>query len=96
MFGDMFSCIYMCLSEIKITPKGNTNDYLATIPSSPLKDGITIYDLLKRTEITLDKLKEEGLIEKTEEREIKDRVIYDDFKEKYYKEAFKNFRKNIF
>ena len=26
------------LSEIKITPKGNTNEYLATIPSSPLKD----------------------------------------------------------
>ncbi len=42
------------LSEIKITPKGNTNDYLATIPSSPLKDGITALELLKRPEITYE------------------------------------------
>ncbi|MDE5978088.1 MAG: tRNA uridine-5-carboxymethylaminomethyl(34) synthesis enzyme MnmG [Turicibacter sp.] len=40
------------LSEIKITPKGDTNDYLATIPSSPLKDGISALELLKRPEIT--------------------------------------------
>ena len=37
---------------IKITPKGNTNEYLLSIPSSPLKDGITAIDLLKRPEIT--------------------------------------------
>ena len=40
------------LSMIKITPKGNTNEYLLSIPSSPLKDGITAIDLLKRPEIT--------------------------------------------
>lgn len=40
------------LSQIKITPKGNTNEYLESIPSSPLKDGITALELLKRPEIT--------------------------------------------
>lgn len=40
------------LSQIKITPKGGTNEYLKTIPSSPLKDGITALELLKRPEIT--------------------------------------------
>jgi len=40
------------LAKIKITPKGMTNEYLATIPSSPLKDGITALELLKRPEIT--------------------------------------------
>ena len=39
------------LSTLKITPKGNTNDYLATIPSSPLKDGISALEFLKRPEI---------------------------------------------
>ena len=42
------------LSHIKITPKGNTNAYLATIPSSPLKDGISALELLKRPEITYE------------------------------------------
>ena len=40
------------LSQLKITPKGNTNEYLASIPSSPLKDGISALELLKRPEIT--------------------------------------------
>jgi len=39
------------LAHIKITPKGLTNEYLAMIPSSPLKDGITALELLKRPEI---------------------------------------------
>ena len=53
------------LSEIKITPKGNTNDYLATIPSSPLKDGITALELLKRPEITYEHI--HNLIEEKNE-----------------------------
>ena len=53
------------LSEIKITPKGNTNEYLATIPSSPLKDGITALELLKRPEITYEHI--HNLIEEKNE-----------------------------
>jgi len=58
------------------------------LPYSPLS-----YYALEEDYISLDKLKEHGLIENPETREIKDRVVYDDFKEKYFKEAFSKFRK---
>ena len=59
------------------------------LPYSPIS-----YYALEEDYISLDKLQECGLIEKAKVREIKDRAVYDDFKEKYYKEAYKNFRKN--
>ena len=59
------------------------------LPYSPIS-----YYALEEDFISLDKLKEDGLIENPEQREIKDRAVYDDFKEKYYKQAFSNFVKN--
>ena len=59
------------------------------LPYSPLS-----YYALEEDYLSLDKLKEHGLIDNIEIREIKDRVVYDDFKEKYFKEAFNKFRKN--
>lgn len=59
------------------------------LPYSPLS-----YYALEEDYISLDKLKEAGLIEGAEKREQKDRVIYDDFKEKYFKEAFSKFVPN--
>ena len=59
------------------------------LPYSPLS-----YYSLEESYISLEKLYEWKLIEKPEEREIKDRVVYDDFKEKYFKEAFDKFIKN--
>ena len=56
------------------------------LPYSPLS-----YYALEGDYISLDKLKECGLIENPERREMKDRAVYDDFKEKYYKEAFSKF-----
>ena len=41
------------LKENKLTPKKETNDYLASINSTELKDGITLYNLLKRPEISM-------------------------------------------
>ena len=35
-----------------------------------------------------------GLIQKTETREVKNRAVFDNFKEKYYKQAYKNFKKD--
>ena len=58
------------------------------LPYSP-----TSYYALEEDYISLDLLKEEGLIKDAEVRPSKDRAIYDDFKEKYYKEAFENFVK---
>ena len=59
------------------------------LPYSPLS-----YYALEEAYISLDKLKECGLIENPKTRESSNRAIYDDFKEKYYKEAFSNFKKN--
>ncbi len=45
------------LHEHKIVPLKETNDYLESISSSPIKDGITLYDLLKRPEIKMDHIR---------------------------------------
>ena len=39
------------LKETKITPTKETNEYLESINSTKLQDGITLYELLKRPEI---------------------------------------------
>ncbi len=59
------------------------------LPYSPYS-----YYALEESYISLDKLKDYGLIKSIETIEEKDRVVYDGFKEKYYKEALKKFRKN--
>lgn len=56
-------------------------------PYSPIS-----YYALEEEYISLDKLKEDGLLENLETRENKDRIVYDDFKIKYYKEAFSKFK----
>ena len=60
------------------------------LPYSPIS-----YYALEETYISIDKLKEIHLINNVEIRENKDRAIYDDFKEKYFKEAFINFTKHL-
>ena len=58
-------------------------------PYSPIS-----YYALESSYLSIDKLLDEGLIKKAKTRESLDRVIYDNFKEKYYKEAFSNFKKD--
>ena len=58
------------------------------LPYSPIS-----YYALNEDYISLDKLIEYGLIKNAETREQTDRAVYDNFKEKYYIEAFINFRK---
>ncbi|MDD6878820.1 MAG: tRNA uridine-5-carboxymethylaminomethyl(34) synthesis enzyme MnmG [bacterium] len=45
------------LKSIKITPKKDINDYLEGLNSSKLLDGITLYNLLKRPEISINDMK---------------------------------------
>lgn len=40
----------------KVNPTSQVNEYLNSINSSMLKDGITLYNLLKRTEINMDNI----------------------------------------
>ncbi|MGL4523249.1 MAG: tRNA uridine-5-carboxymethylaminomethyl(34) synthesis enzyme MnmG [Bacilli bacterium] len=44
------------LKEISIRPKADVLEYLTTIPSAPLKDGIKCYDFLKRPEVNVSHL----------------------------------------
>ena len=42
------------LKNVRITPKKDTNEWLESIGSSPIYDGISLYDLLKRPEIEFE------------------------------------------
>ena len=42
------------LKNVRITPKKETNEWLESIGSSPIYDGISLYDLLKRPEIEFE------------------------------------------
>ena len=44
------------LKEKKLTPKKETNEYLESLNTQPLKDSITLYNLLKRPEIKISEL----------------------------------------
>lgn len=46
------------LKNNKITPTEKVNNYLESIGTTKIKDGITLYDLLKRTEVNMEHLKE--------------------------------------
>lgn len=59
------------------------------LPYSPVS-----YYALNEAYISIDKLIQDKLIEKAEIIESTDRVIYNNFKEKYYKKAYSNFKKN--
>ena len=77
------------LLETKITPTKNINEQLISLNTAILQDGISLYDLLKRPEITIEKLKtfislpdEENILEQVE-IEIK----YEGYIKKANKEA---------
>lgn len=59
------------------------------LPYSPIS-----YYALNEDYISLDKLKEKGLINNPIEREVNNRIQYDNYKEKYYLEAYSNFIKD--
>ena len=45
------------LKSNKITPTKETNEFLASINSAEIKDGLSLYDLLRRPEVTMETLK---------------------------------------
>lgn len=62
------------LKETKIKPTSEINDKLRSINSGALKDGISLYDLLKRSEVTFDNLKELGIVNLDYEKDIFEQV----------------------
>ena len=61
------------MKKNKITPKQDVLEYLEKVNSSTLKDGISLYDLLKRPEIKMENI--EHFVNLDEyEKEIKENV----------------------
>ena len=81
------------LKEKKLTPIKENNELLTSLNSANIKDSITLYDLLKRTEITLKKLIENNLIENIYEEEVQEQaeitIKYEGYINKINKEAEK-------
>lgn len=81
------------LKENKVTPTREVNDYLKSIPSTELKDGISLYNLLKRPEITMQHI--EHFIEIPYTAEIQEQVLIHNKYEGYILKAQKEAEKMI-
>ena len=81
------------LKENKINPNKKNNDILKKLNSAEIKDSISFYNLLKRTEITLDILKKNNLIEINYDDDVLEQVEinikYEGYINKVNKEAEK-------
>ena len=79
------------LQNTRITPKKETNEYIEKIPSTPLKDGISLYDFLKRPEITMENIKHFVDINYTNEEveQVEINAKYEGYIKKANKEADK-------
>ena len=81
------------LKNNKITPTKSTNDYLKKINTPLLKDGISLYDLLKRQEITFEHLSH--FIEISYEKEILEELEINNKYEGYIKKAIREAEKML-
>jgi tRNA uridine 5-carboxymethylaminomethyl modification enzyme len=81
------------LKENKITPTKDINTILTKLNTPNIKDGITLYDLLKRPEITISNLKENNLIIENYptdvENQVEIQIKYEGYIIKITKEAEK-------
>jgi len=81
------------LKEKKITPTIKNNELLTKLNSANIKDSITLYDLLKRTEITMSVLIENNLIENNYDEAVLEQaeitIKYEGYINKINKEAEK-------
>lgn len=81
------------LKTNKITPTTKVNDYLLKINSSSLKDGITLYDLLKRPEIKMEHIK--NFLEIKAEEDVLEQVEINTKYEGYIKKAIHEAKKIV-
>ncbi len=85
--------LFELLKETRITPKQQTNDYISSIGSTPLKDGMSLYDFLKRPEIKIDDL--EHFIDIPYSKEVKEQVEINIKYEGYIKKSNKEAEKML-
>ena len=81
------------LQITKLTPTPDNNKKLESINSCSLKDGITLYDLLRRTEITFEKLSQADIFKSYYSKEVLEQVEiqikYEGYIQKIEREAAK-------
>ena len=79
------------LKETKITPKKEINDRLIKLNTSPLKDSIALYDLLKRPELSIEDLTNFKELSYSKEvlKEVEINVKYEGYIKKSMEEAKK-------
>ena len=85
--------VFNILKENKITPKKDTNKKLESIGTTPLKDGITLYNLLKRPEISIENIKE--FIDLDYSYDVLEQVEINTRYEGYIKKALKEAEKML-
>lgn len=90
------------LKKDKLSNTKETNNLLTKLNSTPIKDSISIYDILKRNEITLSILEENNLLSIPYPKEVKEEVEiqikYEGYIQKIEREAekmLKNEKKQI-
>ena len=81
------------LKENKITPTKETNEFLEKLNSAQIKDGLSLYELLRRPEITMETL--EHFIEIPYDEIIREQVEISIKYEGYIKKAEKEAEKMI-
>ena len=85
--------LFSLLKTTRITPKQATNDYIESLNSTPLKDGMSLYEFLKRPEITIKDL--EHFIDIPYDNEVKEQVEINTKYEGYIKKANKEAEKML-
>ena len=79
------------LKTIRLTPKANVNEYLTSINSTTLKDGISAIDLMKRPEVNYEDIvkmaKLENPLTGENANQINIEIKYQGYIDKAYKEA---------
>lgn len=81
------------LKETKITPKKEINEYLESLNSATLLDSITLYDLLKRPEISYEHI--EKFVEKEFSKDVIEQVVINTKYEGYINKANKEAEKML-
>ncbi len=81
------------LKEVKITPKKEINDYLNEIGTTPIFDGITLYDFLKRPEIEYSHIKK--FVEEDFDEEVIEQTLINIKYEGYINKANKEVKKML-
>ena len=81
------------LKEVRITPKKDVLEYLDSLGTTPLKEGISLYELLKRPEIKIKDLNE--YIDLDYDKEVLEEIEIECKYEGYIKKATKEAEKML-